>query len=104
MSDTPERRKAKRIEIRLPIVYRGPDGAAVAGSTQNVSRTGMLLVVTRPASPGTTVHVAITGADGREREVTGNVVRVTGAGEIGVALTGEDDAATLDEVIDRAGT
>ena len=99
MSDTPERRNAKRIEIRLPIVCRGPDGTPVPGTTQNVSRRGMLLVVKQSAAPGSRVRVAITGVDGREREVTGEVVRETAEGTIAVAFP-ESDAATLDGVID----
>jgi len=99
MSDTPERRNAKRVEIRLPIVYRGPDGTPVPGTTENVSRRGMLLVVKQSAAPGSRVRVAITGVDGREREVTGDVVRATPEGKIAVAFP-ETDAATLDEVVD----
>ena len=99
MSDTPDRRYAKRVEIRLPIVYRGPDGTAVPGTTENVSRRGMLLVVKQPAPPGSPVRVAITGADGREREVTGEVVRATPEGKIAVAFP-ESDGATLDEVVE----
>ena len=99
MSDTPERRNAKRVEIRLPIVYRGPDGMPVRGTTENVSRRGMLLVVKQSAAPGSRVRVAITGVDGREREVTGDVVRATPEGKIAVAFP-ETDAATLDEVVD----
>jgi len=100
MSDTPERRTARRIEIRLPIVYRGPDGVAVAGTTQNVSRRGMLLIVTRSTVPGTTIDIAITGIDGRERMVTGDVVRTSADGSMAVAVP-ESDAPTLEEVIDR---
>jgi hypothetical protein len=99
MSDTPERRNAKRVEIRLPIVYRGPDGTAVPGTTENVSRRGMLLVVKQPAPTGSRVRVAITGADGREREVTGDVVRATPEGKIAVAFP-ESDGAVLDEVVE----
>lgn len=100
MSETPERRIARRIEIRLPIVYRGPDGVAVPGTTKNVSRRGMLLVVTRSTVPGTTIDVAITGIDGRERTVTGDVVRTADDGSIAVAFP-ESDAPTLEEVIDQ---
>ena len=99
MSETPERRNAKRIEIRLPIVYRGPDGTAVPGTTENISRRGMLLVVKQSAAQGSRVRVAVTGVDGREREVTGEVVRATPEGKIAVAFP-ESDAATLDEVVD----
>jgi c-di-GMP-binding flagellar brake protein YcgR len=99
MSETPERRNAKRIEIRLPIVYRGPDGMPVRGTTENVSRRGMLLVVKQAAAPGSRVSVAVTGVDGREREVTGEVVRATPDGKIAVAFP-ESDAATLDDVVD----
>jgi c-di-GMP-binding flagellar brake protein YcgR len=99
MSETPERRIAKRIEIRLPIVYRGADGTPVHGTTLNVSRRGMLLVVKQSAAPRSRVSVAVTGADGREREVTGEVVRATPEGKIAVAFP-ESAAATLDEVID----
>jgi hypothetical protein len=100
MSETPERRIARRIEIRLPIVYRGPDGVAVPGTTKNVSRRGMLLVVTRSTTPGTTIDIAITGIDGRERKVTGDVVRTAGDGSIGVAFP-ESVASVLEEVIDQ---
>lgn len=100
MSETPERRVARRIEIRLPVVYRGPDGVAVPGMTKNLSRSGMLLVVTRSTVPGTTIDVAITGIDGRERTLKGDVVRTTDDGSIGVAVA-QSDARVLEEVIDQ---
>ena len=62
MNDGTERRQAKRIAIRLPVVYRGPDGTPVRGTTENVSRRGMLIVA-KAAPHGTTLRVAVTGAD-----------------------------------------
>jgi hypothetical protein len=59
----------------------------------------MLLVVKQAAAPGSRVSVAVTGVDGREREVTGEVVRATPDGKIAVAFP-ESDAAMLDDVVD----
>ncbi len=96
--DVPERRKARRIEIRLPIVCRGADGGPVPGMTENVSRRGMLLVIRQPAVAGGPIRVAFTSTDGREHEVSGEVVRTTPEGKIGVEVP-ENEAATLDELI-----
>lgn len=96
--DLPDRRKARRIEIRLPIVCRGADGIAIPGITENVSRRGMLLVVKQSAVPGTPIRVAFTGGDGRERELQGEVKRATDDGKLGVEFP-ESDAPALDEVM-----
>jgi hypothetical protein len=103
MSDQqPERRKARRIEIRLPIVCRAADGSAIPGVTENVSRRGMLLVVKQSASPGTPIRVAFTGGDGRERELQGEVKRTTPDGKLGVEFP-ESDAPVLDDVLRAPG-
>ena len=86
MSETPERRNAKRIAIRLPVVYRGPDGVVRQGTTENVSGRGMLLVA-KALPTGTRLHVAVTGPDGNERELVGEVVRSTPDGHIAVSVT-----------------
>ena len=96
MSDGTERRQAKRIAIRLPVVYRAPDGTTVRGTTENVSRRGMLIVAKAPPQ-GTQVRVAVTGADGRDREMVGEVVRATDDGKIALQLT--DGAEGVDELI-----
>ncbi len=95
MSDGAERRQAKRIEIRLPVVYRGPDGTPVRGTTENVSRRGMLIVA-KSAATGTQLRVAVTGTDGREREVVGDVVRTTPDGRVAISLT---DASAIDDIV-----
>ncbi|HEY0394945.1 MAG TPA: PilZ domain-containing protein [Candidatus Elarobacter sp.] len=99
MSETPERRQAKRIAIRLPVVYRGPDGAPRHGTTENVSRRGMLLVAQGRQSEGTRLKVAVTGMDGREREIAAEVVRTTPEGRIAVRIA-EHDAAEMDAIVD----
>lgn len=91
MSETPERRHAKRIAIRLPVVFRGPDGVVRQGTTENVSGRGMLLVA-KALPTGTRLHVAVTGPDGTERELVGEVVRSTPDGHIAVSITGNDGA------------
>ena len=97
MSETPERRHAKRIAIRLPVVFRGPDGASKHGTTENVSTRGMLIVAqAQPA--GTRLRVAVTGVDGREREVAAEVVRSTPEGHLAIAID-ESDAAQLDAIV-----
>jgi PilZ domain len=98
VSETPERRHAKRISIRLPVVYRGPDGVVKQGTTENVSGRGMLLVA-KALPTGTRLHVAVTGPDGTERELVGEVVRSTPEGHIGVAITG-DEAAELMAIVE----
>ncbi|HEX3548818.1 MAG TPA: PilZ domain-containing protein [Candidatus Elarobacter sp.] len=81
------------------MVYRGPDGTAIRGTTENMSRRGMLIVAQANASKGTRLRVAVTGADGREREVVGEVVRTTGDGKLAVELSqgGEQIDALLEE-------
>lgn len=98
MSETPERRQAKRIAIRLPVVYRGPDGTVKHGTTENVSRRGMLLVAQAPQAAGTRLRVAVTGRDGRERELAAEVVRTTAEGRIAVTIS-EQDAAAIDTIV-----
>ncbi len=95
MSDGAERRAAKRIAIRLPVVYRGPDGTPVRGTTENISRRGMLIVA-RTAPEGARLRVAVTGADGREREVIGEVVRATADGKVALSFT---EGTQLDDVV-----
>ncbi len=97
MSDGSERRQAKRIAIRLPVVYRGPDGAPRHGTTENLSRRGMLIVAQANAPEGTRLRVAVTGADGREREVVGDVVRATADGRLAVQLA--EGAEEIDGLI-----
>jgi len=99
MSEQPERRHAKRVAIRLPVVYRGPDGTPKHGTTENVSRRGMLLVAQEPAADGTRLRVAITGLDGREREIAAEVVRSTPDGRVAVSIA-DSDAAEIDAIVD----
>lgn len=97
--ETPaERRSAKRIAIRLPVVYRGPDNAPKHGTTENVSRRGMLLVA-QAAAPGTRLRVAVTGLDGRDREIVAEVVRSTPDGRVAVSIA-ESDGAQIDAIVD----
>lgn len=96
MSEQPERRGAKRIAIRLPVVYRGPDGAPKHGTTENVSRGGMLLVAQGPAAEGTRLRFAVTGLDGREREFAGEVVRSDADGHVAVSIDEGDVEAIVD--------
>jgi hypothetical protein len=98
VSEQPERRQARRIEIRLPVVYRGPDGVAKHGTTENVSRRGILLVA-QEQPEGTRLRVAVTGMDGREREIMGEVVRATPGGRLAVSIA-EHDAAEIDAIVD----
>jgi hypothetical protein len=95
----PERRSAKRIAIRLPVVYRGPDGTPKHGTTENVSRRGMLLVAQEAAQDGTRLRVAVTGLDGREREIMAEVVRSMPDGRVAVSIA-ESDGAQIDEIVD----
>jgi hypothetical protein len=98
VSENPERRQAKRIAIRLPVVYRGPDGTVKQGTTENVSGRGMLLVA-QALPAGTRLRVAVTGPDGKERELVGEVVRSTPEGHIAVSIT-ENDGAHLVAIVE----
>jgi hypothetical protein len=98
MSEMPERRNAKRIAIRLPVVYRGPDGTPRHGTTENVSRRGMLLVAQEQPA-GTRLRIAVTGMDGREREVAAEVVRSTPDGRVAISIA-DSDAAAMDAIVD----
>jgi hypothetical protein len=99
MSEKPERRSAKRIAIRLPVVYRGPDGAPKHGTTENVSRRGILLVAQEQAAEGTRLRIAVTGLDGREHEIMAEVVRSTPDGRVAVSIA-DSDAAAIDAIVD----
>jgi hypothetical protein len=97
VSESPERRTAKRISIQLPVVYRGPDGTVKQGTTDNISRRGMLIVA--QAQPqGTRLRVAVTGSDGRERELSGEVVRLTSEGHMAISISEGD--AELDAIVE----
>lgn len=98
MSEQAERRQARRIEIRLPVVYRGPDGVAKHGTTENVSRRGILLVA-QEQPEGTRLRVAVTGMDGRERELVGEVVRSTPEGRLAVSIA-EHDAVHIEAIVE----
>jgi hypothetical protein len=98
VSESPERRNAKRISIRLPVVYRGPDGTVKHGTTENVSRGGMLIVA-QSQPHGSRLRVAVTGSDGRERELTGEVVRSTPDGHVAFSIS-ESDADELAAIVD----
>jgi hypothetical protein len=99
VSETPERRHAKRISIRLPVVYHGPDGTVKHGTTENVSRRGMLLVAkSQPA--GTRLRVAVTGPDGQLREVVAEVVRSTPDGHVAVTIAEGEDANQLEAIVE----
>lgn len=98
MSEQPERRQARRIEIRLPVVYRGPDGVAKHGTTENVSRRGILLVA-QEQPEGTRLRVAVTGMDGRERELVGEVVRSAPGGRLAVSIA-EHDAVHIEAIVE----
>lgn len=103
MNDSPERREARRVEIRIPVSYRGPDGPAKRGRTANLSPRGMLIVAQDAAPTGTVLRVAVTGADGREREVAGEIVRTTAEGHLALAVH-PDDRAVLQNIIDSDET
>ena len=103
MTESPERRNDQRISIRLPIVMHGPDGAVKHGTTENVSRRGMLLVAQGPASKGTLLRVAITGVDGRERDVAAEVVRATPEGRLAV-IVAEHSAGAMREIVEAGGS
>jgi len=99
VSETPDRRHAKRIAIRLPVVYHGADGTVKHGTTENVSRRGMLLVAqAQPA--GTRLRVAVTGPDGQKREVVGEVVRSTSDGHVAVSIAEADGGDQLASIVD----
>jgi c-di-GMP-binding flagellar brake protein YcgR len=98
MTEPSERRQARRVEIRIPVTYRGPDGTSKTGTTANLSSRGMLIVARDGAQPGTPLRVAVSGADGREREVAGEIVRITADGHMAVSLS--DDAGVLQTIID----
>jgi hypothetical protein len=57
----------------------------------------MLLVIRQPAVPGGPIRVAFSLGDA-QREVTGEVVRTTSEGMIGIEVP-ESDAEALEDVI-----
>ncbi|MEO7039551.1 MAG: PilZ domain-containing protein [Candidatus Elarobacter sp.] len=103
MSESPERRQSRRVDIRIPVSYRGPEGPAKAGRTANLSGRGMLIVAQDAAPTGTVLRVAVTGADGHEREIAGEIVRTTAEGHLAV-LVHADDTAVLQKIIDADET
>jgi hypothetical protein len=59
----------------------------------------MLLVAQDPAPEGTRLRVAVTGLDGREREIAVEVVRSTPDGRLAVSIA-DSDAAEIDAIVD----
>jgi c-di-GMP-binding flagellar brake protein YcgR len=99
---TPERRRERRIDIRLPIHVRGKDAEGAdfeeRTSSENICRGGVAFVTRRKIGYGTTLQIRIplpapTGASEDEFSTVGRVVHIKNAELdagllIGVEFTG----------------
>ncbi len=85
---TPERRRERRIDIRLPVQVRGKDDEGAdfeeRTSSENLCRGGVAFITRRRIGPGTSLEIRIplpapTGAAEDEFSTVGRVVHVANA-------------------------
>jgi hypothetical protein len=71
-----EKRKAKRLTIRLPVRIRWEDGREELARTENISKTGVCFISESKMNVGDVIRLTVgyTGP-GNETEVSGRVVR-----------------------------
>jgi len=95
MSFEPERRAAERVKVYLEVTFVADDGTTMAGSVQNISRTGVLLIAPVALASKTPVRITFTDPVSKARQtIQGEVVRSAPAGTFGVSFV-ETDAAAL---------
>ena len=88
-----ERRRAERVKVAVRVRYRVDGGKERFGTIENISRTGMLLVVGEQIAENARVTVEFAGGDGQWQTLVGDVVRSAAMGGFGIAFVSVDDAA-----------
>ncbi len=88
------RRRAERVKIKLDVLYTLDGGTPHAGTVENISREGLLLIAPDALHERARVSVQFhDAANQRKYDVTGIVVRSAPAGRFGVSFLHVDEAA-----------
>ncbi len=88
-----ERRGAERVKVAVRVRYRVGDGKERFGTIENISRTGMLLVVGEQIAENARVTVEFADSQGAWQSLAGDVVRSAAMGGFGIAFVSVDDEA-----------
>jgi hypothetical protein len=88
-----ERRRAERVKVALRVRYRVDGGRERFGTIENISRTGMLLVVGEQIPEQARVSVEVPGSEGVWETLVGEVVRSAAMGGFGIAFVHVDETA-----------
>jgi c-di-GMP-binding flagellar brake protein YcgR len=95
MSPEQERRGAERVKIHLEVTFTAGDGTAMAGTVENISKTGVLLIAPVALASKTNVRITFTDPASKALQtIEGEVVRSAPAGKFGVSFV-ETDATAL---------
>ncbi len=85
--DVQDRRRSPRIAVSLPVTFQTHDGSVHAGTIENLSETGMLLVTNTDVKSETDIRILFGEYDASHAiEVRGNVVRSSPVGEFGISF------------------
>jgi Tfp pilus assembly protein PilZ len=93
-----EKRRDKRLVVKLPVGLRLPDGSEETTTTENISKSGMCFACNLELQIGDRVYVSVgTSGPGEEREIPARVVwrrpaRDKGRAFYGVKLEGPHEA------------
>jgi len=94
MSSEQERRAAQRVKVHLAVTFTAGTAAPMAGTVENISKNGVLLIAPIALAAQTRVKIVFTDPGTRmQRTIEGEVVRSAPAGKFGVSFVGTDDAA-----------
>lgn len=90
-----ERRDGERVKVSLPARYRvdgDASGRERAGTIDNISRGGLLLVAGETFRDGTRLRITFDDKHGGHHEIVSDVVRSRAMGGFGVAFVQVADA------------
>jgi len=73
--DEAERRREKRVAVKVPLEVRLPDGSKESGTTENLSKSGLCFVCSLEMQVGDPVYVSVgSNASEEKREIPAHVV------------------------------
>jgi hypothetical protein len=84
-----EKRRDKRLAIKLPLGVRLPDGSEETSTTENISKSGLCFACNLEMNVQDRVYVSVgTGSPGEERDIPARIMWRRPAKEKGRALYG----------------